>query len=48
MSNISMSVVAMLYNLQLMKYAGENGIAAYGVMMYVSMISSTVGEAVIA
>ena len=35
MSNISMSVVAMLYNLQLMKYAGENGIAAYGVMMYV-------------
>ena len=42
MSNISMSVVAMLYNLQLMKYAGENGIAAYGVMMYVSMIFSAV------
>lgn len=40
MSNISMSVVSMLYNLQLMKYAGENGIAAYGVMMYVSMIFS--------
>lgn len=40
MSNISMSVVAMLYNAQLMKYAGENGIAAYGVMMYVSMIFS--------
>ena len=37
-----MSVVAMLYNLQLMKYAGENGIAAYGVMMYVSMIFSAV------
>lgn len=40
MSNISMSLVGILYNLQLMKYAGENGIAAYGVMMYVSMIFS--------
>lgn len=38
MSNISMSIVSMLYNLQLMKYAGEDGIAAYGVLMYVSMI----------
>ncbi len=40
MTNISMSVVGILYNLQLMKYAGENGIAAYGVMMYVSAIFS--------
>lgn len=39
-SNISMNVVGMLYNLQLLKYVGENGIAAYGVMMYVSMIFS--------
>ena len=38
MSNISMSLVSMLYNMQLMKYAGENGIAAYGVLMYVSFI----------
>ncbi|MDE5893333.1 MAG: MATE family efflux transporter [Acetatifactor sp.] len=38
MSNISMSIVSMLYNLQLMKYAGDDGIAAYGVLMYVSMI----------
>lgn len=38
MSNVSMSVVGMLYNMQLIKYAGEDGIAAYGVMMYVSMI----------
>lgn len=38
LSNISMSVISMLYNLQLMKYAGENGIAAYGVLMYVSMV----------
>ena len=42
MSNISMSVVSMLYNVQLMKYAGENGIAAYGVLMYVSMIFQAV------
>lgn len=42
MSNVSMSIVGMLYNAQLMKYAysGEDGIAAYGVMMYVSMIFS--------
>ena len=38
MSNVSMSLVGMLYNMQLMKYAGENGVAAYGVLMYVSMI----------
>lgn len=38
MSNISMSVVGMLYNVQLMKYSGENGVAAYGVLMYVNMI----------
>ena len=36
MANIAMSVVSMLYNLQLLKYAGENGIAAYGVLMYVN------------
>lgn len=40
MSNISMSLVGTLFNLQLMHYAGENGVAAYGVMMYVSMIFS--------
>lgn len=40
MSNISMSLVGMLYNIQLLRYAGEDGIAAYGVMMYVSMIFS--------
>ena len=40
MSNVSMSIVSILYNHQLLKYAGENGVAAYGVMMYVSMIFS--------
>ena len=38
MSNLSMSVVNMLYNLQLMNYAQEDGIAAYGVIMYVNFI----------
>ena len=38
MSNLSMSLVSMLYNIQLMKYAGEDGVAAYGVLMYVCMI----------
>ena len=38
MSNISMSLVGMLYNVQLIEYAGEDGVAAYGVMMYVTMI----------
>ena len=38
MSNISMSIVNMLYNIQLLKYAGQNGVAAYGVLMYVNFI----------
>lgn len=42
MSNIAMNIVGMLYNLQLLKYAGENGVAAYGVMMYVSFIFAAV------
>lgn len=38
MSNISMSLVSMLYNAQLLHYAGEDGIAAYGVLMYINLI----------
>ena len=38
LSNISMSVVGMLYNAQLMKYAQQNGVAAYGVLMYVNFV----------
>lgn len=38
MSSVSMSLVSMLYNIQLMAYAGEDGIAAYGVIMYVNFI----------
>lgn len=37
-SNLSASVVGFLYNLQLMKYAGEDGVAAYGVLMYAGFI----------
>lgn len=38
MSNISSSIVGMLYNIQLGRLAGENGIAAYGVLMYVQFV----------
>ena len=38
MSNVSMSLVSMLYNVQLLALAGENGVSAYGTMMYVNMI----------
>lgn len=42
LSTISMSVVGMLYNVQLLKYAAEDGVAAYGVLMYVNMIFQAV------
>lgn len=38
MSNISSSLVSMLYNWQLLKYIGEDGVSAYGVLMYVQFI----------
>ncbi len=38
LSNVCMSLVGMLYNFQLLKYAGENGVAAYGVLMYVNFV----------
>lgn len=50
-TNIASSVVSMLYNLQLMKFYGENGVSAYGVIMYVQliflalMIGYTIGSA---
>ena len=37
-THLSMSLVNMLYNLQLMKYAGANGVSAYGIIMYVGFI----------
>ena len=38
LSNISASVVTILYNYQLLRFAGENGVAAYGAIMYVAFI----------
>ena len=38
MNMISMSLVSIFFNVQLMKYVGENGVAAYGVLMYVNMV----------
>ncbi len=38
MSNISSSFVSMLYNFQLLRFAGEDGVSAYGVLMYVQFI----------
>ena len=42
LSNIAMSVVGILYNLQLIKFAGEDGVAAYGCLMYVGFIFGAV------
>ena len=38
MTNVSLSIVNMLYNWQLMRMLGTNGVAAYGVIMYVNFI----------
>ena len=38
MSNLSMCLVNILYNVQLMRFAGENGVAAYGVIMYLNFV----------
>ncbi len=42
LSNISSSIVGMLYNVQLLKYAGVDGVAAYGVIMYVGFIFAAI------
>lgn len=42
LSNISMSLVGMLYNVQLLRYAGEDGVASYGVLMYVTLVFQSV------
>ena len=41
-SNSAMSIVAMLYNYQLIKYIGEDGVAAYGVIEYVGFIFAAI------
>jgi len=42
MNNLAMSLVGILYNIQLMHYAGENGVAAYGVIMYLNFVFMSV------
>lgn len=42
MTNISMSLVSMLYNIQLIRYAGEDGVAAYGVVMYLAFVFAAI------
>ena len=42
LTTISSSLVGMLYNIQLLKYSGVDGVAAYGVIMYVGMIFAAI------
>lgn len=41
-SSVTSSVVGILYNLQLLQYAGENGVASYGVLMYVQFVFAAI------
>lgn len=41
-TNISSTVVSMLYNYQLMKYIGEDGVAAFGIIMYVAFVFAAI------
>lgn len=41
-NNLSIAVVSLLYNMQLLKYAGDDGIAAYGVLMYVNFLFTAI------
>ena len=41
-NNLSISVVSLLFNMQLLRYAGDNGIAAYGILMYVNFLFTAV------
>ncbi len=42
LSNVAASVVSMVYNMQLLKFAGEDGVSAYGIIMYASFIFAAV------
>lgn len=41
-TNISSTVVSMLYNYQLMKYIGEDGVAAFGIIMYLAFVFAAI------
>ncbi len=42
LSNVAASIVSMVYNMQLLKFAGEDGVSAYGIIMYASFIFAAV------
>lgn len=42
LSNIASSIVGMLYNIQLLRYIGEDGVAAYGVLLYLGMVFNAI------
>ena len=42
LSNVAMSIVGLLYNVQLLRYAGEDGVAAYGILMYISFFFNAI------
>lgn len=48
LTNVSMSLINMVYNIQLLNLAGENGVAAYGFILYVNFvfISAYIGYSV--
>lgn len=41
-SNATSALIGILYNLQLLKYAGQNGVASYGVLMYVQFVFAAI------
>ena len=41
-SNITLNIVSIVYNLQLMRHLGEDGVAAYGIVMYISFIAASI------
>ena len=42
MAEAAWSFVAIIYNIQLLKYAGEDGVVIYGLLMYVSLIFAAI------
>ena len=41
-NNVSINLVGMLYNVQLLRFAGNDGIAAYGILMYVNFMFTAI------
>lgn len=41
-ASVAMNIVTICYNMQLMRYLGEDGVSAYGVVMYIAFIFAAV------